>query len=82
MLCGSGDRGCCGERPKWREARAEARAVRSVVGRESLRECIRQPGERALKVLRASGERRVVRETEVEARAAARAMGPLVGREA
>ena len=28
MLCCSGYKGCCGKRPKWREARAEARAVR------------------------------------------------------
>ena len=42
MLYVSKNRRRCGERPKWREARAEARAVASVVGREALRECVHQ----------------------------------------
>ena len=56
--------------------------MRSVVGREALRECVRQPRERALKVFVPAEKEGVVRETEVEARAAARAVGPLVGGEA
>ena len=44
VLFASGDRGCCGETGG--EARAAARAVASVVGREELRECVHQLGER------------------------------------
>ena len=80
MLCASGDRGCCGERPKWREARAEARAEASVVGREALRECVR-PQDEASRVLLVRGDSWLSvfwRESEVEARAG----GSVVGREA
>ena len=64
------------------EARAEARAVASVVGRRALRECVRQQRE-ASKVLCASGKRVcVAQETEGEERAAARAVSSVVGREA
>ena len=74
------------ETPKWREARAEARAVALVVGREALRECVfaSREGRRASRVLCASGERAVcvMRETEGEERATARAMSIVVGREA
>ena len=52
MLCGSGDRGFCGERPKWREARAVRQ--RSVAGVCSPAERVRVAGvvcQRSKKVL-------------------------------
>ena len=85
MLCASGDTGRCGERPKWREARAEARAVASVVGREALRECVHQRGRSVWCCAPVEKECVcvcVVRETEGEERAAARASSAVVGRKA
>ena len=63
------------------KARAEARAVASVVGREALRECVCQREKRQGCCALVKKEC-VVRGTEGEERAAARAMSSAVGRKA
>ena len=83
MLCASGDRGFCGPEG---EARAAARAVASWLQYLGEKRCgsvfTSWEKRRGSRVLCASGDRGCCGEIEGEARAAARAVASVVGREA